>query len=258
MICGVLIPSTGQIEIEGVNLAEQPRRAKLKVGYVPEGAPLPYELMPIEYLSNYFSLYGIDTKLKGEVISTWAQRCDITSVLRKPIGTLSRGFRQRVALAAALLHQPKVLILDEPSTGLDPQQRSAFYELLRDVSEDAAILYSSHHLDEVEQTCDDVIIINHGRLVETHSFEDCSQSDTLTVELSSLQVAQSLQGKNITELEDGWVRCVVKLKGENVAAAARQFDGNVRLIQPCVQSLEAKYLSLIRESNKSDSEQGEA
>ncbi len=249
MICGVLIPSSGHIEIDGLNLGKQPREAKKKVGYVPEGAPLPLELLPIEYLSHVASLYGVPSSVKGEVISAWARRCDITSVLKKPIGSLSRGFRQRVALVAALLHQPMVLILDEPSTGLDPEQRSTFYDLLKDVSNDAAILYSSHHLDEVEQTCDDVIIINHGRLIDTHSFENSTKTDIQTVEVSSLQVAQSLNGENIVELENGWVRCEVKLERENVVEAVKQFEGNVRLIQPLSRTLESKYLSLIKASN---------
>ena len=249
MICGILIPSSGHIEIDGLSLRKQPREVKKIVGYVPEGAPLPLELQPLEYLSNVSSLYGIQSSAKGEIISTWAQRCDITSVLKKPIGLLSRGFRQRVALVAALLHQPKVLILDEPSTGLDPEQRSTFYDLLKDVSKDAAILYSSHHLDEVEQTCDDVIIINYGRLIATHSFENSTKTDMQTVEVSSLQVAQSLKGENIVKLDNGWARCSVKQERENVVSAVEQFGGNVRLIQPQSQTLETKYLSLIRASN---------
>lgn len=252
MICGVLTPSSGHIEIGGMNSSKHPQTTKRSTGYVPEGAPLPLELLPIEYLSNVSSLYGVHARAKKEVISTWASRCDITSVLKKPIGSLSRGFRQRIALVAALIHNPKLLILDEPSTGLDPEQRGTFYSLLKDVSKDAAILYSSHHLDEVEQTCDDVIIINHGRLIAKHSFEDSFRSGIQTVEVSSLQVAQSLEGENKTKLKDGWVRCAVKLERENIVSAVEQFGGNVRLIQPLSQTLETKYLSLIRESNKFD------
>lgn len=249
MICGVLIPSSGHIEMDGLSLGKHPIEVKKIVGYVPEGAPLPLELRPIEYLSHVASLYGIQSNVKVESISAWAHRCDITSVLKKPIGSLSRGFRQRVALVAALLHQPRVVILDEPSTGLDPEQRSTFYDLLKDVSSNAAILYSSHHLDEVEQTCDDVIIINHGRLIDTHSFENAIKTDMQTVEVSSLQVAQSLNGENIVHLENGWIRCSVRLERENIVEAVEQFGGNVRLIQPFSLTLESKYLSLIRASN---------
>ena len=257
MICGVLIPTSGHIEIGGLNLKGEPRQAKQLLGYVPEGAPLPTELLPIEYLSNVSSLYGLAGKLKTEAIKTWAQRCEITGVLHKPIGSLSRGFRQRVALAAALLHQPKVLILDEPSTGLDPEQRSVFHSLLRSFAQDAAVLYSSHHLGEVEQTCDDVIIINHGQLIATHSFKDVGKTNLHSIEVSSLEVAVSMNGENVTKLEDGWVRCTVNQTGENVVSLVQEFGGSVRLIQPSTQSLESKYLSLIRESNTSNSLRGQ-
>jgi ABC-2 type transport system ATP-binding protein len=248
MICGVLIPQAGRIEIGGVPLATEPKKAKQLLGYVPEGAPLPSELLPIEYLFGVASLYGLKGSEKESAVHRWADRCDVTNVLRKPIGSLSRGYKQRVALASALLHEPKLVVLDEPSTGLDPVQRTAFHQLLRDVSTDAAILYSSHHLAEVEATCDVVAIINHGKLLKGHSFTISENITTLTVEVSSKEIVSKLQGKKSHEVEDGWFRCEVEQAGENIVEVVQQQGGKIRLLQPTIRPLEEKYLQLLEDS----------
>jgi ABC-2 type transport system ATP-binding protein len=248
IICGVLIPNSGTVEIDGVDIATNPSSAKQSLGYVPEGAPLPLELLPLEYLSSMASLYGLRGAQKKEAIFHWAKQCDISSVLQKPIGSLSRGYRQRVALTAALLHEPKLLILDEPSTGLDPVQRATFHSLLREVSEHAAVLYSSHHLAEVEATCDVTAIINHGKLIDNHLFAELMNKDNQTIEVSSKEVAISIGGEDLKELENGWVRCLVEQNAEEIVELVQKNGGSVRLIQPTTQSLEAKYLELILDS----------
>jgi ABC-2 type transport system ATP-binding protein len=159
MICGVLAPTRGTILIDGVDFKSDPVKAKRRIGYLPEGAPLPSELRASDYLLYVGRMYGLNKTARTLAIKTWSERCDITRVLNQSIGTLSRGYRQRVGLAAALLHQPKLIVLDEPSTGLDPEQSVSFRAIVKDVAADAAVLYSSHNLAEVEATCDVVSIL---------------------------------------------------------------------------------------------------
>jgi len=249
MICGVLAPTSGSIEINGVDLASYPSKAKQLLGYVPEGAPLPLELLPSEYLSHTASLYGIHGENKKKSVSEWAQRCEITSVLHKPIGSLSRGYKQRVALASALLHKPKLLVLDEPSTGLDPSQRVSFHSVLRNVADDAAVLYSSHHIAEVESSCDAIAIINHGCLISNLQCSDSKESSSFLVEVSSKDVATQIAGKKISLLKDGWVSCRVENSGEQIVAMVQACDGKIRLLQRATETLESQYLALIRESD---------
>jgi ABC-2 type transport system ATP-binding protein len=246
MICGVLAPNAGQIVIDGVDLLTNPRIAKQSLGYVPEGAPLPLEMIPIEYMSSISSLYGLSGKTKKDTIFYWANRCEIEKVLHKPIGTLSRGYRQRVAFATALLHHPSLLILDEPTTGLDPSQRATFHEIVHDVATEAAILYSSHHLAEVESSCNEIAIIHDGKLIAEYDFGTWVGKDEITVEVSSSEIANALGAENVIELEFGWVRCNVNLGGEEVVEKTQNLGGKIRLIQPASNTLETKYLELIQ------------
>jgi len=245
MICGVLAPTSGSIKIAGFDISKKPSQAKQVIGYVPEGAPLPLEMLPVEFLKTTASIYGITGKQKIDAISEWAERCDIADVLRKPIGSLSRGYRQRVALASSLLHQPKLVVLDEPSTGLDPMQRSSFHDLLREVSSNAAVLYSSHHLSEVESTCDSIAIINHGKRIANYSCDVVKEEETQIVEVSSIEVASSIGATVITKLEGDWVRCSIEQPREKIAGLVQESGGSIRLLKPAEKTLESIYVELI-------------
>jgi ABC-2 type transport system ATP-binding protein len=253
MVCGVLAPTSGSVTIHGADCSTNPTVSKQALGYVPEGAPLPLEFLPIEYLKHTASMYGLIGEERSKAITHWAQRCDIATVLRKPIGSLSRGYRQRVALAAALVHKPQLVVLDEPSTGLDPAQNASFRELLKEVSQSAAILYSSHNLSEVEATCDVVSIINHGKCVFDGDFaalRACEEG--YIVEVSPHGVVEQLLGTNVIKIDEDWSRCtVLGSDGQAIANKVADAVGQLRLLHPTSDSIEANYLRIISASEVS-------
>ena len=250
MICGVLAPTSGNVTIHGIDCSSKPTVAKQALGYVPEGAPLPLEFLPVEYLNHTASMYGLIGEERSKAISHWAQSCDIANVMRKPIGSLSRGYRQRVALAAALVHNPQLVVLDEPSTGLDPAQNASFRKLLKEVSKSAAILYSSHNLAEVEATCDVVSIMNRGKCVFDGDFaalRDCEEG--YVVEVSPHGVVEQLQGTKVVRIDEEWARCTVHgSDGETIATKVTDAEGQLRLLHPTSDSIEANYLRIISAS----------
>lgn len=165
IITGFLKASAGEIEICGYDLATQPLKAKQLVGYLPEGAPAYGEMTAVSYLSFVAGVRGFGGGELRERVRNVVARLELEEVLNQPIETLSKGFRCRVGLAQALLHDPPVMILDEPTDGLDPNQKHQVRTLIKQMAPDKAIIISTHILEEVEAVCNQVVIIARGQVV---------------------------------------------------------------------------------------------
>jgi ABC-2 type transport system ATP-binding protein len=165
ILAGYLTATSGQATIDGLDVFWQPVEARRRIGYMPENCPLYPEMRVVEYLHFRAGIKGLHGRRRRQRLDYVLQRCWLTDVRRQLIGTLSKGYRQRVGLADALLADPPVLILDEPTAGLDPAQIRASRELVRELGREHTILLSTHILPEVEMTCDRVIIIHRGRVV---------------------------------------------------------------------------------------------
>jgi len=164
-----LPPSAGTAKVAGFDVLEQPLEVKKRIGYLPETPPIYPEMETVNYLKFVGKLKGLRGADLEKRVDYVCQRCAISDVKTKLLGKLSKGYRQRVGLAQAIIHNPDVLILDEPTAGLDPKQINETRDLIKDLAGEHTIILSTHILPEVEQTCQQVIIINKGKLVATDS-----------------------------------------------------------------------------------------
>lgn len=164
MVTGFLPPDLGGIRINGHDTITDSIAARRQIGYLPESAPLYTEMSVQAYLDHRARLWGMPRQARRAAIDRSAAKCELGPVRRRRVGHLSKGYRQRVGLAAAILHDPPVLVLDEPTNGLDPTQIVHARRLVRELAEGRTVLVSSHILAEVERTCDRVIVIGAGRV----------------------------------------------------------------------------------------------
>lgn len=169
MITGNLAPSAGQISIDGVDLLDQAKKAKQAIGYLPEQPPVYRELTVDEYLQYCARLNRIPRSSIAAAVATAKERCGLGDVARRLIGNLSKGYQQRAGIAQAIIHNPAVVILDEPTVGLDPIQIREIRTLISELGKEHGIILSTHILPEVQATCNRVQIIHHGRLVFSDS-----------------------------------------------------------------------------------------
>jgi ABC-2 type transport system ATP-binding protein len=167
IITGYLEADEGDAIVCGINVKAQPLETKKKIGYLPEANPLYYDMYVREYLDFVADVHQVERK--KERIEAVIRMVGLSLESKKRVGQLSKGYKQRVGLAAALIHDPEVLILDEPTTGLDPNQIIEIREVIKNLGINKTVLFSSHILQEVEAICDRVIIINHGKLVANDS-----------------------------------------------------------------------------------------
>lgn len=183
MLTGNLAPSAGEIRINGVDLLEQPRQAKQHIGYLPEQPPVYRELTVAEYLHYCAQLRGIPRAQRQVTVERAAERCGLQDVRQRLIGNLSKGYRQRVGIAQAILHNPAVVILDEPTVGLDPLQIRDIRGLIRELGQEHGIILSTHILPEVQAVCDRVQILNRGKTVFNDSLQGVTSLEQVFFDL---------------------------------------------------------------------------
>ena len=175
MLTGNLAPSSGAISICGVDLFERPAAAKARIGYLPETPPLYRELTVREYVDLAARLHRVVKSARTVAVNNALARCGLTEVAQKLIGTLSKGYQQRVGIAQAVVHRPDVVILDEPTIGLDPNQIREIRDLIRELGASHSVILSTHILPEVESVCDRVQILHHGSTVFSDSIAGLKQ-----------------------------------------------------------------------------------
>lgn len=173
-----LPPTSGRVLVEGYDSAAQPMQVKKVIGYLPEHNPLYLDLYVHEYLNFSGKLYGMKGAMLKKRVADMVDRCGLGEEQNKKIESLSKGYRQRVGLAQALLHDPTVLILDEPTSGLDPNQILEIRNLIKDISKDKTVIFSTHIMQEVEALCDRVVVINKGEVVADDTLQNLKLNAT--------------------------------------------------------------------------------
>ncbi len=207
MLTGYLEPTAGAIEIDGLDLATQREAVQLRIGYLPENDPLYTEMTVIDYLDFAASLHAVPDSERVKRIREAIDKTALLSKASDTIGTLSRGYRQRVGVAQAILHSPKVLILDEPTNGLDPTQVQHMRELIRALAKHATVIISTHILQEVQAICDRVIIIRNGQKALDATMDELQAGKRLLVAVDAgperaLDLYKAMQGiESVEELE---------------------------------------------------------
>lgn len=183
---GYLIPDEGDVRINGISVLEKPKEVSKLVGYLPEHNPLYLDMYVREFLNFVGGIYGMNGDVLKNRIEELIPLCGLEREAHKRIGQLSKGYRQRVGLAKALIHDPEVIILDEPTTGLDPNQLAEIRKLIKDISQDKTLILSTHIMQEVEAICDKVVIINQGQIVAADLLKNLkteSGRSTILIEL---------------------------------------------------------------------------
>jgi len=270
MVTGFVPADQGTISINGFDTMEAASKARRQVGYLPESAPAYAEMTTRDYLDFRGRLHGMGRGARRTAIESTLDRCDLRDVARRRVGQLSRGYRQRVGLAAAILSDPPALVLDEPTSALDPKQIRQVRNLIRELAKTRAVLVSSHILPEVEQTCDRIVIMARGKVRLNAKPQDLMARHRaiapLVVQLkgdpaAAKRVVSGAVGVTSVELlpssDPAWSSLLIRGTGsggvleEAVAAAATSAGLAIRELARQAPSLERIFLELI-ESDEGD------
>ncbi len=224
MITGFLYPDEGSIVVNGIDIKKDDIGVRKHIGYLPENNPLYRELLVSEFLKLSADLNGIPSEKRDDAIEFAVSSTGIEGVYYRPIQELSKGYRQRVGLAAALIHKPEILILDEPTEGLDPNQRTEVRGLIKELSKDHTILLSTHVMQEVTAVCERIVVIHKGKLVADGGVDELGEMDRerrrleLDIEgkdvLPKLESIDGIEDVEVVSKDDGLLRLVLNVKAE--------------------------------------------
>lgn len=228
MMTGYIEPTEGEILINGYDIVKKSKKAKEQIGYMPEGVPLYSDLTVKEFVSYMAELKKVDRKKRKEMVDKIINQTGLKEVEKKLTKNLSRGYKQRVSMAGALVGEPKILILDEPTVGLDPKQITEIRELIKELGKTHTIILSSHILSEVSQICNKVIIINKGKIIAQDTPENLeskvSENNNIYVTVEDLEnkiesVCEKIEDiiniELVNENEDGTKKYLMKVNGNN-------------------------------------------
>jgi ABC-2 type transport system ATP-binding protein len=259
VLTGYLSPTNGYIEIGGIPFDENPRNhieIKKRIGYLPESNPLYPEMLVIEYLEFMAYAKQLEQNRIKERMDFLIETLELQSHLYTPLSLLSKGFRQRAALAATLIHDPEIIILDEPTTGLDPNQIISIRNFIKGLSKEKTLILSTHILKEVEDVCDRVIIINKGKIVADRKVEELQRSNFIVIvakshrenileELKKVPIVKNVQEENILQSEFKRYICELREdKPEHLFNEIKRLDWEVREFSPLERSLEEVFREL--------------
>jgi len=268
ILSGIMPATSGSAWVSGVAVAQDPQLVKQRIGYMPENNPLPDDMRVIEYLRFRARLKGVSGRKLRDTVQEVMETCDLArTARRKIIGTLSKGFRQRVGIADALLGNPEVIIMDEPTIGLDPHQIQGIRKLINNLRGRLTVVLSSHILPEIERSCDRVIIINRGRIVASGTSDSLRQEFLpgnrfeLQVAGSERSVTEALKAKGFeVEIlqsetrEDNVLNLTLRVEGNGelgpqlIAALNDAADCTLRSLAPRVPNLEEIFLAATKRS----------
>ena len=210
MITGFLAPTSGTALVAGHDIAEAPMEARAAIGYLPESAPHYGEMTVQEFLRFIAELRGFRGADREKRVDAMVEKCFLKDVVHQPMETLSKGYRQRACFAQAILHDPQVLIMDEPTDGLDPNQKAMVRDMMREMAADKVIVLSTHVLEEVEAMCNRVVIISRGKLVAD------STPDALKAESETGKLVDVF--RTLTHTEDTQVASQISADAAEVAS----------------------------------------
>ena len=233
---GYMLPEEGDVLINGVSVTEHPKIISKMIGYLPEHNPLYLDMYVREFLGFMASLYQLKGTSAKTKIANIIEQCGLGAEQHKIIGQLSKGYRQRVGLAKALVHDPEVIILDEPTTGLDPNQLVEIRKLIKGIGKDKTLVLSTHIMQEVEAVCDKVVIINKGKIVAQDLLQNLRAENGLT----------SLFLETEERLDKGWFENIKGVKQIYLIA-----DNQMEFMTTDVGQLRKELLALIQEKNLS-------